>query len=461
MLHTVLLDEILKKSHEIREEFGGEHLSATHIAIAVSEFCKTKYIGFAISDITYRPSRFEEERLRYIAAKEVKVSSFFKITLKNNVKKGIKEREFDFSLAEKISALRGAEVLSADVVFLCALKEFQGNHKAAVRTMLTEEAVFLELCEVDSKICDYVIEKVEEVRATLYEKVKEAIAIRDWKAAPKFDEPENLLDSFFKKIKKTVADNILTLKFSRFFGKTDLKVSIHRVGDIYYIHDNGCAANHLLKQVGDKAKCERIIKKVCNKCWIDGNRITGSFITPFQFLYYLQNLIFIAHADIFYTRAEKQFYSVDKDYVFIPASKAEPLNEEVLIEQLKKAINFYYDEKIGLYYWMDIKYSLFSTRAAYLIETLEKGAIRISDKRKGNIEGEIFEAFYWNNDDIGPYSKFINKTVSRFGGEFDGRNVYLTEKQENFAGAIYRFLNIAVLLSEFGHDIRLPKTRRK
>jgi hypothetical protein len=44
-----------------------------------------------------------------------------------------------------------------------------------------------------------------------------------------------------------------------------------------------------------------------------------------------------------------------------------------------------------------------------------------------------------------------------FGAEFDGRDVFLSDKAENLFPAMVKFFNLAVLLSEFGHDIAVRK----
>lgn len=102
-----------------------------------------------------------------------------------------------------------------------------------------------------------------------------------------------------------------------------------------------------------------------------------------------------------------------------------------------------------------MRYSLSSVRCVCSIESTPDGRIRISDRRKGNFEGDIFENFYFGNDDLTPYSRFITKIASRFGGEFDGKNIYLTEKPENFFKAAVKFFNMAVILSLFGQKIAL------
>ena len=76
--------------------------------------------------------------------------------------------------------------------------------------------------------------------------------------------------------------------------------------------------------------------------------------------------------------------------------------------------------------------------------------IRISDRKKGNIEGEIFESFYFGHDDISAYSDYINKFCQRFGAEFDGKNIWLVCRNEDVVKSLYSFINLAVLLSEFG-----------
>jgi hypothetical protein len=455
MIHTALLEAILEGANAVKNASNCEYLCASHIAVAVAEFCGRTYTGLDFSTFCY--PRFEEERLRYLFSKEVKLAAYFRLRLSQNIKNGIPEEEFDLSCCEHIASLRGAPLLSSDVVFLCTLTKLHGSYKGAVRTAISDEAVIALLQDADANIYDYVIKRIDDIRSVLKKKADEAAAIRDWKPATKFAEPEALAAMFFEKIKKNVSKTVLTLRFPRFFGTTDLKVSIHQAGDVYYIHDNGCTIRHLSKQVADQQKRDRIIKKVCHSCWIDKGRITGRFCRSFSFLYYLQSLVFIAHADLYYTKTEKPVYHRDKAYFYVDADQADPLDAAALLDELKNSIHFDYDENKGLYYWLDTNYSFSSGRASFLVETLERKRIRISDKNRGKIEGEIFEAFYWDNDDISPYSKFLSKITARFGAEFDGRDVFLSDKAENLFPAMVKFFNLAVLLSEFGHDIAVRK----
>lgn len=462
MKYTDLLQEILEKANAVKDEFKGAQLCASHIAVAVADFCSTKYTGFSISDMTFHPNRFEEERLRYLFAKESKLASYFRLRLRHNTKDGVQEEAFDLSCCDSIAALRGAEVLSSDVVFLCALTKLHNAYKPAVRSAVSDEAVMALLQDTDANIYDYVIEKLEGICSEHKKKIDEAAAIRDWKPAAKFAEPETLIQLAFDKIKIHSARNITTIKIPKFFGNASLTLSIHYVDGIYYIHDHGSALRHLARQLQDPTKYERALRKVCHSHRIDHGRITGSFVNVHGFMYYLKDLIFVAQAALYYPRAMRQLCFKDKGYVYIPDDQAEPFDEEGLIDMLKTSVDAYYDEDKGLCVWLKAGNSPFQTRYSFLVETLADGQIRFSDRLKGNYEGELLEPCYWyhEDDDISVYGRFLSKLASGVGGEFDGKNIYLTAKSKDFQNALFRFFQLAVLVSRFGHDIALKKGKR-
>lgn len=451
MIQTGLLKVILEKADAYKNEFHCECLCASHIAAAAADFCRSKYTGFECSEFSY--PRFEEERLRYLFEKEIKLTAYFKLRLSQNTKHGVREEGFDLSACEAVAAMREAGLLSADVVFLCALEQLHESYRPAVRTAHSTEAVLALLQDADEKIYDYVIEKIEDICRVLKKKAEDAAAIRDWKPAAKLAEPETLAEMFFEKIEKSVVGAVMTLTLPDFFGDTDLKVSIHKVQGIYYIHDNGCAIGHLSKQVADEQVRQRILESVCHPCWIHEGRITDSFLHERQFLLYLKKLVFVAHAALYATKVSSLPIPGDQDYLYAGEELAEPLEERELLEMLKKSITFDYDENKGLYYGLALAYPISSVRCAFLLETLEDGNIRISDKRKGNVEGEIFELFYWDHDDLSAHGEFLSKLAVQLGGAFDGKDLYLTDQKENFFQAMLSFFNLAVLLSEFGGTI--------
>jgi len=459
MTHTQLLKAILDKAEGVKSEFNHNHLTAAHIVVAVADLCGTKYTGFTTPDSTYFPTPFEEERLRYVFAQEARLASFFRVHLRHLSKEGLTEAAFDMASCENIAALRNMSVLSADTVFLCALKELHPSYKKAVRTIATDGDIIARLQDADKNVFDYVVDNIDKICSELKKKSAEAAALRDWKPAAKFAEPDELTVMFFEKIEKTTGEKEITLKLPKFFGGSCLKISIHSVDGSYYIHDNGCAIRHLKNRLKDNKKATRALNKVCHRSWIERGKVTGRFTDALHFTLYLQMLVFIAHADLYYTRAVSQLYCKEKGYVYRGVNEAQPIDTHELFDRLKKAFRFDYDEKEGLYSVIHSQCSISSTYTLLLTETLEGGLIRISDKRKGKTEGEILEEFYWCNHDIKPYSKFVAKLAARFGAEFDGKNAYLTAKEENVVAATFKFFNLAVLLCELGHNIALPKIR--
>ena len=152
MLHTALLEAILDKATAVQNEFNSQYLCASHIAVAVADFCRTAYTGFSLSDATYHPYRFEEERLRYIFSKEIKLASYFRTRLSVSARNGEQEEAFDLALCEHIAAQRGAEVLSSDVVFLCAVKELPQPYKATVKSVESNDSILALLQDADANV---------------------------------------------------------------------------------------------------------------------------------------------------------------------------------------------------------------------------------------------------------------------------------------------------------------------
>lgn len=312
------------------------------------------------------------------------------------------------------------------------------------------------LTVIDANIYNYVINESEKLCAKFKKRIDEATALRDWRPAKKFVEPQELSNMFFSAIKTEYSQNVLKITIPGFFNESDLVLSIHCVNEVYYVQDNGCAINRLKKRV-DEDKLSRILNKVCSKHWLKNGCVIGFFTGFHYFFYYLQKLIFIANGDLVYSRFEEQAYKAHiKERDYIDEDKAQSFDYVKLLSDLKNDFSFGYDENCGLYFSIATTYSLFSTHISFLIETIDDN-ICISDMRKGKTEGEIFEAFYWSNDDITPYEKFINKFTKRFNAEFKNENVYLTDKKENWIKAQFKFINLAVLLSEIGHNIKLPK----
>ena len=463
MKRTELLETILERAEAMRAEFNSEALRLFHVAAAFAEFCATQYTGFCVSDKSVYPNWYEEERLRLLYGKTLKYTSIFRHRLGKRIREGGREKTFGFAFCEKIAAQRNNDVLSADLVLLCVLTELGQDYHPFYRERIDEETIIPLLEYADDNVYGYTAKSIEAICGSLMEKANWAAAKRDWKPAAKFVEPEMLIRLALEGIETGRSGNVMTIKIPKFFGSAGLTLSIHRVDDVYYVHDNRCALRHLARVIRDAEKYERAVRKVCHTCRIDKGRITGSFSNPAGFMYYIKDLVFVAQADLYYPRAMRQLCIRDRGYAYIPADRAEPFDDAELLGMLRESVNAYYDEMCGLCLWLRAGNSPFQTRYSFLVENLDDHRIRFSDRLKGQYEGELLEPCYWYHEstDISGYCRFFDRFAERFGAEFDGQNIYLTEKTKNFQPALFRFFQLAVLVSAVGHSIALPKGRQK
>lgn len=274
----------------------------------------------------------------------------------------------------------------------------------------------------------------------------------------KIMDPNAFKDMFLSAVKAEKTGKICSLFIPDFFADTDgeLKLSFVYVDGVYYVHDNGCAVRRL------KANCKsEPYKEKLKKVYSDrtgDEKVVGSFTQVFHFFYYIQALIFISNADLIADSVKDKFYFLDPEVNFPDAESVDDVDVTMLFEKLQEGITV--GSKNHDAVWMSVRtcYSLNSTTVGYLVERFENGTFRISDKCKGNIEGEVFESFYWGNNDIYRYSDYINRYCKRFGGDFDGKDISVTALSEkDIVRSLFRFVNLAVLLSEFGRLIKLPE----
>ena len=462
MKQTELLELILEKARRVQEEFGSEELYASHIAAAVTDFCRTKYMGISVSDRTFWPVRFEEERLRYVFEKETRVASYYRLRLSIHTKAGIQEEPFDWNFCERIAEARGAEILSADVVFLCALATLHIAYSRTVKTVNSEQAILARLLDTDGKIYDYVVENIEALCRELQKKAAEAAAIRDWKPAAKFAEPEEVLSLAFQGIEIAHDGFVTTIRIPRFFEDTDLTLTIHQVDGIYYIRDNRCALEYLADTLRDEeGSYERAIKKVCHRHRMDNGSITGCFTTVEGFLQYLKELTYVARAAIYFRRLKKQLCVSQGADGYLPLDRAQPFDAGELVEMLRTVLNTDYTQEEGLTCAMAFGNGFSGLRYVFQVESLEDGHIRFRDIRKGRYEGEILECVYWyhGEEEISCFRQPFSQLAGFFGGEFDGREFSLTVKTKDFQWGLYQFFQLVMVVSVLGDAIALPRTR--
>lgn len=467
MKNSELLNNILIRAEQIHTEQNTNFVSAPCVIIAVSELCNKTYAGLTRYDKCPYPEQYEEERLRYAYKKVFRaggqlVGNYFRKLLKTD----FSQYDTDFlndcaQFFEKEAALREKDVLSADIVFLFAVGCLKPEHRvAAFPEYKTEFSVTSALLDIDKNIYDFVINEIEKITQKLQLKADEAKSQRDWRPASKVFEPESLPSRLFSSVKTEYKDNCLEIVLPYFFAESGgLRLSICRSAGAYFVHDNGCALKVLRHRTETDAEFKRVFDRIRKNLSLDGDKTVGCFCQTSALLHYLQVLIFVAHADLYYENLHEEGLYSDSDNIFPEKTKREPFDAQKLIKALTESVVGRYDKNIGLYLAVLTIYSLNSATVSFLIDETADGRIEISDCRKGLIEGEIFESLYWDNDDITPYSSYISRFCERFGAELRQSNVYLTAENKNsedFAKAMFKFFNLAVLLSELGRMIEPP-----
>ena len=155
MVKTALFKYILKRANEVKDEFHSEYLAASHIAAAVADFCANRYTGLTPTELL-SSTRFEEERLRYLFSKEIKLASYFRVCLSRNIKEAINEEPFEEACCERIASSRETDLLTADILFLCVLKELKQPYRAMIRNIISDDSILAALEDADKNIYDYV-----------------------------------------------------------------------------------------------------------------------------------------------------------------------------------------------------------------------------------------------------------------------------------------------------------------
>lgn len=481
MVQTALFKEILKKAYEVKDEFNAEHLTASHIAVAVADFCAIQYTGLTPIQLQ-SVARFEEERLRYLFSKEVKIASYLRKKLSHNTETGVQEKEFDIGCCDRIASMRKNDLLTADILFLSALKELDDAYRVTARNIVSDDSIFSALQDADKNICDYVIEKIEAICSELKEKADEAKAIRDWKPAAKFAEPEDLLKQFFDNVCVTCESNVLHITMPDFLRETDLKLSIYKVNDHFILHDNGCGVKSLSKRL-DSTRMQKVLDLLWDKSNLRGDTLFTQLTDVKFVLYFIQEVILTANADLYYEYFREESFGrrryIDPCKAFESEQQAEEFDTKAFLNTLKETVTAYYDENKGSTLRFEAKYCNCSYGIKVLIETLNDGTVRFSDayKNKQYETGEMLEAFYFGSreeyDDIyykvmlelaKPFGMAIDMTSSIIFPEYNGRkhkhkNPYMLSTAQNWVQDFYKFMNSAVLISVVAHRINYEKVR--
>jgi len=464
MNYSELTKDILEKAEEIRILNSSEYISAPCIIAAVAHFCGVPYKGITPYDDRPYPEWYEEERLRYIYGRIFKAGADMintTFTRRLSTEFWIYDRDFLFEEAaalEECAKKRNKGEISAENVFLAAVKKMQPDHRKGANPEFKRDFSIDEIiAETDSNIFDYVIDEIEKITAQLNKKVEIARRERDWQPAQKFAEPQRVLNAVCGSVQSSLNDKSLNLTFKNFFAckNEDLNLEIAFCEGFYYVHDNGCALRILQKNVPDRMKFNLIADKIKASVPLWDNKVVYEFGKISEIFRYLQILIFVANADLYYHNLTNNGFFCDTSVKFIDDFRKEAFNTKEFLESLKRNIECRYDQNRGVCVRIGMTYSTNTTPVGYIFKK-EETAVSVSDFAMDRAEGSIFENLIKQNKRVSDYSVYIRRICRRFGCNFADEQLTLTFPEKNDPIVeLMKFINAAVLLSELGCAIEL------
>ena len=463
MQYSQLFEDLVLRAEVIHKEEKTECVSPVCFLIAVCELCASEYRGLTDYDRSEYPELFEEERVRFAFEYTMRVKpTLIKMHLKSKTRGLLKKYDVDFlntysKQLELVAEKRDKKAVSADVGFLVALQALEPDDRMASskcdKAFDANEVLF----SIDKRIYGYVMRELGFVNEWLIRKYQLAEEKHNWMPSLKICEPEDLRLKFFDFVRCDVAADRVTLVFPNFFGAkgASLKVTVVRYDGLYYAHDNENTLKRLLDKVGSAEKYSEVQKSIKNNLSFDGRRVIARFADARGLLHYLEILLLVANADLYFDRLDEPGLNSDCGVVLPPEESFEAFDFNELLSGLKERVYCSFDENSGTKLTVGIPYSLNDEYASFLIETFDDKSARISDARKGEV-GEIFDSFFFGNDSLDCYKDYINRVCEGFGVLFDGRNVYLPtdgNTVDEVFEALFKFMNVAVVLSEFGRII--------
>ncbi len=462
MNQSTLFQDLLHRADLLRREQGGACLSAPFFLMAAAELCHRTYTGITPYDRNSYPESYEEERVRLLFQGIFKASGHLVGTA---LKRIAPQYDADFLTAfgdrlQATAEARGKKAVSADVALLWAIFALRTEHRPTARPAFQGDFSPQEaLAAVDGALYDYVITENQKVIAQLEEKVAAATAKRDWKPAAAFTQPEELPRLLFSALTATDSEKEAGLELPCFFGRETppLRLTFCQADGVYYVRDNGGALGQLKANTQTPAQLEAVWQRISPRLVAEGQELIGAFTQAQGFFRYLQTLIFVAHGDLYASQLQEEGLSCDPNETYPPAAQRQPLDVPALWGMLKERFYSGYDPHLGLYLTVGTTFALNSTFPSVAIATLEDGTLCLRDCRKGKLEGEIFETFYFNHEDLAPYGDYIRTFCRRFGAEWNQTEVVLFGTPATFAADFFRYMNLAVLLSELGRMIELPQ----
>lgn len=460
-----LSNELFERAEEIKNENNVECVSGVCFLAAVSEFCLKAYRGITDYDLCEYPENFEEERLRLVRDKVMKFQpSLSRMLFTSRARGLITKYDIDFLQVyapelNKIMEVRSKNMISADVIFLVALKSIAKIDIGSALNCDYGFSVLEMLEEVDACVYSYTLSQLNKVNEILINKAKRVIELRDWVPAAKIAEPDDVKQLFLECVHNRFLKNRWDMTVPEFFGftKGDITLSIVRSDEVFYVHDNGLTMKVLENNCDDAALKDKILYTIRKYIPLDEKgRLIGSFCQLNGLFLYMQQLMLIANSDLYYKRFDPQSgFRIDVETFYPSEDKCENFDFEEVFKTFGQHFQVRYDQNKGVIMTIDTRYAMNEERPAFLFEKVSDGVCCLSDAQKGKV-GEIFESFYFNCDSLKDHFDFLKNIPERFGIKFDGESLTHTFKYTDkkwLFNEWLKFYNAAVILAEFGRMI--------
>lgn len=265
--------------------------------------------------------------------------------------------------------------------------------------------------------------EIDKIIAQPSKKHDKAIWYRDNYPARKVAELDEIANSLENAYIIEKDGNILNVTFPYFFADKngELKLTIKKHNDLYYIHDNGYTNTRL--GIENQPLCFVMFQN--------------------QIMDYLDYLL--RYVNGFELDEGEHFANADE--VLSAEASQDP---SAILERLRPMVR--YDKEKGIFIYPHLFYPEHATALSILLFVDKDGVLTVSDGNAGKLEGEVIGYGSTNNwfDEI---REPIEKVCKIYGAEIRNKQLYVTADKNDYVRAIAKFLRAAIIISHYGQGI--------
>lgn len=422
-----LFDKIFEIASTIKDRLDFTKINPLCFIMACLEFSKTPYTG---SDDFQNASsiRLEEEQLRLLVSElydNRSILPFRRLALKSKEEMDSVSIEDYFEQAKALAKEvdDSYTLLRADIMLLLAVKSFTTEQAS----IFTEKFASLDFDIVESinsnysRVDEYTIELIKNLTSELNKKLNKTIWYRDNYPARKVAEPDEIADTLANAYIIEKDGNILNVTFPYFFADEngELKLTVKKNGNYYYIHDNGYT-----------------------------NARLGIENEPLCFILFQDDLMVYFDYLLRYLNGfelEEGEHFADASVVLSVEATDDP---SAVLERMRPEVH--YDKEKGIYVYPHQFYFEHATDLSILLSVDKDGVLTISDGRAGKLEGEVL-GYGYSKDWFEDIREIVEKVCNTYGAEIKNERLYVRcDDKNDYIRAIAKFLRAAIIIAHYG-----------